>query len=67
VIAVAKTLDDFVGGLLPREVEEVLLDILDLEGPLLKGVLLDEILAHRSFGIISDARRVHRSRCTQRW
>ena len=46
MVAVAQPLDDLVGRLLPREVEEVLLDVLDLEGTLLERVLLDEIFVH---------------------
>jgi hypothetical protein len=43
VIAVVQACDDLVRGLLPREVEEELLDVLDLEGSLLEAVLLERI------------------------
>ena len=43
MIAIRQPRDDLVGGLLPREVEEELLDILDFQSPLVEPVLLQQI------------------------
>ena len=44
MVAVRQPLHDLGGALLPRKVEEELLDVLNLERALLKPVLLDQIL-----------------------
>ena len=43
MVTIAEALNHFGGGLLPREVEEELLDVLDFERALLQGVLLEKI------------------------
>ena len=43
VIAIGQPLNDFGRRLLPRKIEEELLDVLDLERPLLERILLDEV------------------------
>ena len=43
MVAVAEALNDFGGGLLPGEIEEELLDVLDFERALLEAVLLEKI------------------------
>ena len=43
MVAIAEALDHFGGGLLPREIEEELLDVLDLERALLEAVLFEKI------------------------
>ena len=48
VIAVGEALDDFRGELLAREVEEILLDVLDLQRALMLPVLFDQILGHEA-------------------
>ena len=43
VWTIGKAGDNLGSGLLPRELAEVLLDVLDFEGAALEGVLLDQI------------------------
>src|SRR5687767_6436050 len=49
MIAVAETLHHFGGRLLAGKIQEVLLDVLNLERPLLQAVLFDQIFVHRRF------------------
>src|SRR5215204_3825837 len=47
MVAILQALHDLRGVLLPREIKKVFLDVLDLEGALLKPVLLDEVFVHK--------------------
>jgi hypothetical protein len=47
VVPVPEPPDDFRSGLLAREVQEELLDVLNLEGPLLESVLFEKVF-HRA-------------------
>ena len=48
VVAVVEPVDHFRGGLLPREIEKELLDVLDFERSLLEPVLLQEVFHGRN-------------------
>ena len=55
MVAVGEALHHLRGGLLPRKIQEELLDVLNLEGSLLKRVLLETIF-HGSLSIAGGSR-----------
>ena len=57
MIPIGEALHDFRRGFLARKIEEEFLDVLDLERPLLKGVLL-QLIFHRTTDYSRAPRRL---------